>query len=344
MRNYLLILIFIAGTNCFAQIIPSLPAKPKEETSPVVKVKKEVITVYKEKESNKAIIKFLCDANAFLYIDGDKKGTLKKDIALRVAIAKGEYAVKVVSSENQNDYVKFNYVISEIGVEKLEEINLQNLINQRIKKESEEKERQRLATEAELKLKQQKENAIKISNSIEMINVGTFFIGKYEVTQEQWQAVMENNPSIHKDCSLCPVENVSWYDAQDFIKRLNILTGKSYRLPTEAEWEYAAKGGNLTHNYTFAGSDDINSVAWYPENSNKQTHAVGQKQPNELGIYDMSGNVWEWCSDWYDNRQKYRVRRGGSWFSGAIYGRVAFRDYFSPDYRNTDLGFRLVSP
>ena len=134
---------------------------------------------------------------------------------------------------------------------------------------------------------------------IHAVTVGDFYIGKYEVTQKEWEAVMGSNPSRFKGANR-PVELVSWNSIQEFLQKLNSKAGKHYRLPTEAEWEYAAKGGNQGQNYECSGSNSIDEVAWYNGNSSRQTHEVGQKQPNELGIYDMSGNVWEWCSDWYD--------------------------------------------
>lgn len=346
MKKNVLILLLLFCHITFAQIIPTLPTKPKETKPTPVKVEKELKTVYKEKETSKAVIKFLCDADAVLYIDGEKKGMLKKDIALRVGIAKGEYVVKVVSAENQNDFVKFNYEISEIGVEKLQRISLQDVINQRLANENAEKERQRIVAEAEVKAKLEKQREMVLNDiyNIEMINVGSFSIGKYEVTQGQWQIVMGNNPSEHKDCPTCPVENVSFNEVQEFIQKLNTLTRKSYRLPKEAEWEYAAKGGKLTHNYEYAGGNDINSVAWYFGNSNHQTQPVGQKQPNELGIFDMTGNVSEWCNDRHPNRHKYRVLRGGTWRYDAAFCRVAYRDGNTPASRSARVGFRLVSP
>ena len=187
--------------------------------------------------------------------------------------------------------------------------------------------------------------------------LNAFYIGKYEVTQAQWYEVMGNNPSYFSGCNNCPVENVSWNDVQDFIRKLNQKTGKNFRLPTEAEWEFTARGGNQSRGYKYAGSDRIDIVAWYDDNAGNKTHPVGQKGPNELGIYDMSGNVWEWCYDWFGgypstgennpsgpSRGSYRLLRGGSWNRNAIYCRSASRYYFSPDYRNINFGFRLVSP
>jgi formylglycine-generating enzyme required for sulfatase activity len=189
------------------------------------------------------------------------------------------------------------------------------------------------------------------------VTVSSFQMGKYEVTQAQWRAVMGSNPSHFSGCDNCPVEQVSWNDIQDFIGKLNAQTGKKYRLPTEAEWEYAARGGNKSKGYKYAGGNDIGSVAWYSSNSSSKTHAVGQKQANELGIYDMSGNVWEWCEDWYgdysSSRQTNpkgpqngsgRVLRGGSWPSGAKYCRVSGRNNPYPVSRGSNSGFRLVLP
>ena len=186
------------------------------------------------------------------------------------------------------------------------------------------------------------------------VTLSGYYIGKYEVTQAQWKAVMGNNPSSFKGDNL-PVENVSWNDVQEFIRKLNQLTGKSYRLPTEAEWEYAARGGNNSRGYKYSGSNNIGSVAWNYENCGSTTHPVGSKSPNELGIYDMSGNVWEWCQDWYGDYNSssqrnpkgpasgsYRVGRGGGWNSFARDCRVSFRDCDSPGYGANDLGFRLV--
>ena len=186
------------------------------------------------------------------------------------------------------------------------------------------------------------------------IELSDFNIGKYPVTQAQWREVMGSNPSWFKNCDDCPVEDVSWNDIQDFLKKLNGLTGKTYRLPTEAEWEYAAKGGKLSKGYKYAGSNDLNEVGWYWKNSDGKTHPVGSKAPNELGIYDMSGNVWEWCNDWYGDYPKeaednysgpqtgeYKVLRGGSWNNDDVSCRSAVRLRSYPDLWYDFGGFRV---
>ena len=180
-----------------------------------------------------------------------------------------------------------------------------------------------------------------------------YYIGKYEVTQALWKAVMGNNPSGFKGDDL-PVEQVSWDDCQEFISKLNSITGKTFRLPTEAEWEYAARGGKKSRGYQYSGSNNLSEVAWYTENSGSKTHAVGSKQANELGIYDMAGNVSEWCQDWWGyyssslqinptgaNSGSDRVRRGGYW---GDYDdcRSSCRFCIAPGSRFMNLGFRLI--
>jgi formylglycine-generating enzyme required for sulfatase activity len=201
---------------------------------------------------------------------------------------------------------------------------------------------------------EQKNEAAKNEKPAHKVTLSSFFIGRYEVTQEEWQAVMGSNPSYFKG-SKRPVEEVSWNDCQAFIRRLNAMTGKHFRLPTEAEWEYAARGGNRSQGYKYSGSNYLNSVAWYYDNSGKTTHDVGQKSPNELGIYDMSGNVWEWCSDRYGNYSSSsqtnptgpsygsdRVVHGGSWNSITRGCRVSARGPAAPGVTEEDTGFRLA--
>ena len=188
------------------------------------------------------------------------------------------------------------------------------------------------------------------------VTLSDYYIGKTEVTQALWRTVMGTYPSEFRGDNL-PVERVSWNDCQEFIRKLNAKTGKDFRLPTEAEWEYAARGGNRSRGYKYSGSDNIDAIAWYDGSSNSKTHPVATKQANELGIYDMSGNVWEWCSDWYgpygSNAQTNpkgaasgisRVNRGGSWDRNPRLCRPAIRNGYSPGYRFDDVGFRLALP
>ena len=254
--------------------------------------------------------------------------------------------------------------ITDEDVEDMVEVNLKEKV-ETIKREEEKKARSGFTVDGvEFKM-------IRVEGG----SMGTFYIGETQVTQALWQAVMGNNPSSFEGLDH-PVECVSWNDicGKDgkgtdpncFLYKLNLnqKMSKNFRLPTEAEWEYAAKGGNKSKNYTYAGSDDIDKVAWYWKNSgdnylkgsdddwdwrkieknNCKTHPVKQLSPNELGIYDMSGNVWEWCEDLYEPSGLYRVRRGGSWFDFARYCRVSNRFYSGPGGGNDGIGFRLVLP
>ncbi|MCY7347341.1 MAG: formylglycine-generating enzyme family protein, partial [Pyrinomonadaceae bacterium] len=192
---------------------------------------------------------------------------------------------------------------------------------------------------------------------VHRVNISkSFYMGKYEVKQAQWKAVMGNNPSRFSDCGGdCPVEQVSWEDVQDFLKLLNRKGEGTYRLPTEAEWEYAARAGSTTKYSYGNGESSLETYAWYGANSGNKTHPVGQKEANDFGLYDMSGNVWEWCQDWYGSYSGgtvtnptgatsgyLRVRRGGSWNLDAAVLRSADRDGYAPWYHSYDLGFRVV--
>ena len=190
---------------------------------------------------------------------------------------------------------------------------------------------------------------------VHSVTLSGYYIGKTEVTQALWKAVMGSNPSYFEGDNL-PVEQVSWYDCQEFIHKLNALTGQHFRLPTEAEWEFACRGGNNSRGYyKYSGSNYIDIVAWYDGNSGKKTHSVATKSPNELGIYDMSGNVWEWCSDWFGNYSSgaqtnpagplsgsFRVCRGGSWRYDVGRCRSSNRNGIGPADRIDYLGFRLA--
>jgi formylglycine-generating enzyme required for sulfatase activity len=185
--------------------------------------------------------------------------------------------------------------------------------------------------------------------------VSDFYIGATEVTYAQWRAVMGTYPvsGFHGDATL-PV-TVTWLATQDFIGKLNARTGAKYRLPTESEWEYAARGGNQSQDYKYSGSNDVDEVAWYADNSGRKAHIVGGKQVNELGLYDMSGNVWEWCRDRYDKYSapeqtdpvvtesgKNRIIRGGGWDAKKEEVRNTRRSSENPEARTKNIGFRLV--
>ena len=207
---------------------------------------------------------------------------------------------------------------------------------------------------------------------VHQVTVSSFYIGKHEVTQKEWRDVMGSNPSYFKGDYL-PVESITWYDAVEYCNKRSQQEGltpcysgsgdyincnwnaNGYRLPTEAEWEFAARGGTQSKGYTYSGSNGIGSVAWYNDNSGSTTHSVGTKSPNELGIYDMSGNVWEWCWDWYGNYAStsqnnptgatsgsYRVLRGGSWLNSDYRCRVAYRLDNAPDSWNISFGLRVL--
>jgi formylglycine-generating enzyme required for sulfatase activity len=193
---------------------------------------------------------------------------------------------------------------------------------------------------------------------VHQVCLDDFYMGKYVVTQEQWESVMGNNPSQFKKGGNYPVEGVSWDDAREFTRRLSRLTGLKWRLPTEAEWEYAARGGG--RKLKFAGTSDeqrLDDFAWHEGNSDDMTHPVGAKKPNGLGLYDMSGNVWEWVRDRYDRdyfRQSprknpkgdpfglNRILKGGSARTGIGFLRASYRDYVAPDTRGDCFGLRLA--
>ena len=198
---------------------------------------------------------------------------------------------------------------------------------------------------------------LELSRPVHRVSVPTFYIGKYEVTQEQWRAVMGSDPSSFAGDDN-PVEQVSWDDAKAFCAALADRTGYAIRLPSEAEWEYACRAGTTTEYYFGDDESQLDDYGWYSGNSGSETHPVGQKTPNALGLYDMYGNLWEWCEDWsHDNYEgapadgsawlspagSVRVLRGGSWYHYARHCRSAHRDRGGSDSRYDHVGFRVAA-
>ena len=200
-------------------------------------------------------------------------------------------------------------------------------------------------------------NGLNNEMPLHAVTLKSFYMGKYEVTQALGKQVMGDEPSGFKGCPNCPVEQVSPKRIALFISKLNALTGKKFRLPTEAEWEYAAMGGNKSKGFKYSGSDNLDEVGWVQTNANGRTHPVGEKKPNELGLYDMAGNVWELCSDWYrktfynkcrqadplnQHAALFHVVRGGSWRSPAERCYSKARNRNITDHHKKNGGFRVV--
>jgi formylglycine-generating enzyme required for sulfatase activity len=367
-------------------------------------------------------LKFTTTADCKLYIDGEYKTTLVTDGIYKIDFRAGDYQIKAVSTANTADVFKTFYTVNkeDLGMQKIYEIDLQNIIQNRLDNEKRIEEEQMAAekaarekAEAEVRLReaekamaekaeaerlkreQQKavqETAIEnktasfsdnLAGDFVFVKGGTFTMGctkeqgncaldekpvhdvtlndfylaKYEVTQALWTKVMGNNPSQFYTCAECPVEKIYWTDAQEFIQKLNQMTGQTYRLPTEAEWEYAGRGGMHQENFQYAGSTNIEEVAWTSTNSEGKTHPVGQKSANALGLYDMTGNVYEWCNDGYsilyyrnspsenppgDAKAEDKVLRGGSYRTGANDSHISSRHTVGENYRVGFIGFRLA--
>lgn len=363
-------------------------------------------------------LKFTTTADCKLYVDGEFKTTLVTDGIFKVDFRAGEYQFKAVSTANAIDAFKTFYTVNkeDLGTQKIYEIDLQNIIQNRIDNEKR-VEQEKIAAEQAAKEKEEAEVRLReaekamaekaeaqrlkqeqmpeekeiteptagnsIAGELIFVKGGTytmgctkdqgdcamdekpvhdvtlndFYLAKYEVTQALWTKVMGSNPSEFYTCSECPVEKVYWSDAQEFIAKLNEMTGKRFRLPTEADWEYAGRGGIHQENFKYSGSNSIEDVAWTSSNSENKTHSVGQKPANALGLYDMTGNVVEWCNDGYDDfyykkspaenppgdaRAVEKVLRGGSYRTGANDSHVSSRWTVRENYRVGFIGFRLA--
>ncbi len=324
-------------------------------------------------------IKFYSDAEADLYIDGEKKGRLQPEVIFKTDLRKGAYIFKMVNPKNTADAVMETYRVTQTGGEVLYEVKLKAVIDRRLTGEGEEQRRQQEKEETDRKKRNTVANipqgmvlvrggTFSMGNSdgyddekpVHSVTVNGFYMSKHEVTFAEYDAFCRDTGREKPgDAGFGrgnrPVINVSWHDAVAYCEWLSRKKGHTYRLPTEAEWEYAARGGSQSKGYKYSGSNDIGAVAWFDDNSNSRTQPVGGKQANELGLYDVNGNVWEWCSDWYRayssgsqtnprgaSSGTWRVYRGGSWLSDPQISRVAYRFHGSPEFRFNFLGFRVV--
>ena len=327
------------------------------------------------------------DCNLSIY--GEYNGSVSKTEHLRIQLLPGVYTFKAVSKTGPEELEK-SFTVKPAGANEVF-IDLLYIANQNLLQESEKKQVQRpvppnkrTVIEQEPNIKISNEPAAVLENMLENmvpINGGSFIMGNnkapsedeaehtvtvksvwfsmYEVTQGQWQTIMGNNPSINKGCNTCPVENVSWEEVMEFIKKINALSNKKFRLPSEAEWEYVARFGGKDEIEKFGGPEEfIKATAWYFANADKKTHPVGQLRANAAGIYDLFGNVSEWCADWYgvqyfkeENQKnpvgpsdgKEKVVRGGSYIEySADRFRPSLRNKLKPSAKEKSIGFRLV--
>ncbi|MBR5167061.1 MAG: SUMF1/EgtB/PvdO family nonheme iron enzyme [Salinivirgaceae bacterium] len=330
-------------------------------------------------------LKFSTDVDCQIYIDGTLRGEVVTEQIKMIPLRQGDYILKFVSLKNSADSYQTRFSMP--NAEKLFDIQLKPIEIDRETKEREIAEKKRQLEEFieslqmeevdggtfwmgahsnKIKtgfLKSEPDTSIPNYDSsaepdewpVHQVEVSSFFIGKFPVTIKIWQTVMGNNPSRYTTPDL-PIVSVSWNDCQEFIGKLNALTGKHFRLPTEAEWEYAARGGYRSKGYKYAGSDNADDVAWFEGNSSNERHIVGRKKPNELGLYDMSGNVLEWCQDWYGpytkedlqvnptgpEKGQYRVIRGGCWCYSRMASRVSSRKTMFPGNTSENCGLRLA--
>ncbi len=331
--------------------------------------------------SSCANLKVQTNLDCVMYIDGDRHCILTAGKLHKIPLSVGEYMLKFVGLDNEQDRITDDSFVMPNN-DKLYKVDLVSLKRDRIALEQEiEREEGR-----EKKKKKEKEedgvfyvngvsfkmvkviggtfmmgateeqgtDAVRDERPAHQVTLSDYYIGETAVTQRLWTAVMGGNPSQPKSEDL-PVNNVSWEDAQIFIRNLSIIIGRKFRLPTEAEWEYAARGGSKSKKYKYSGSNNLDEVAWYDKNCGSKLHPVKCKKANELGLFDMSGNVWEWCNDWYraysEEQQtdpkgpidgSNKVIRGGGWKYYARVFRVSNRGNYAPSYRNIFTSLRLV--
>jgi formylglycine-generating enzyme required for sulfatase activity len=346
--------------------ITSVSAQAKKQPA---KSKKVTTASKKATSKSDAYILVSSTAKGSLFLDGKASGSVTPKTPLKVNLpAMGSFKVKVVSAENSKDVLEQVVKVTAKG-QTLVDLDLASVIKTRKDKEAEAERKKPFISKLVGKLilveggefnmgctAEQTEFCEPAEKPSHRVKVSNFYMGESEITQGQWIAVMGDNPSKFPDCKECPVENVSMDDINAFIKELNRREGADkYRLPTEAEWEYAAKGGNKPHGFMYSGGKELNEVGWFKDNSGGKTHPVKTKTANNLGFYDMNGNVDEWCVDNYEaygtefeenpkvsNGDKYYVVRGGSWGDVPADCRVTVRDQEEGKARFDTFGFRLV--
>ena len=356
----LLLLLSLTAADVMAQGVVERK-KPKPTTTQQTKPKKQKPTPRSTPEEAGYDVTFSCNVpSATLYIDGNANGNASGSRFLKT----GSHTIKVTA----NGYEEYTKQITVNRQNRTCSISLvkKKGMNETIKVGDVEFVMVHVegGTFTMGATSEQGSDALSWEEPAHQVALSSYYIGQTEVTQALWTAVMgetvsqiatRNGWSTYGVGDNYPMYYVSWDDCQEFVRKLNQLTGKNFRLPTEAEWEYAARGGSKSRGYKYSGSNTLGSVAWYADNSGKAAHPVGTKSSNELGLYDMSGNVWEWCQDWYgdyssspqtnpkgSNSGLYRVIRGGSWGFNARYCRVSYRDINTPSFRGDSLGLRLV--
>lgn len=325
-------------------------------------MKSEMIGKNYDMVSSTALIKVKSDLNCVILHYGKEIGKAYSEQYTDIRLPKGEHELVFESIENKSD----KYVIEEYNITDTDTIHKISvyLIPEKEKREKKENESKGLFDVNGIIFKMIKieggifqmgsKNAYDDEEPVHNVILTDYYIGETVVTQDLWLAVMGNNPSCFIGDKK-PVDSVSWDDCQCFILKLNELTNKNFRLPTEAEWEYAARGGNKSMYNKYSGSDNCEEVAWYKLNSNEHTHDVKAKLPNELGIYDMCGNVWEWCHDWYGDYSdieqtnpqgpssgSFKVLRGGCWNRDENLCRLSNRGSRRASTRDDDRGLRLA--
>jgi formylglycine-generating enzyme required for sulfatase activity len=366
----LAILLLIFTQNAYSQVLPTIQPTNSTDSGAQKKAKPKAAKSVQAEYSTQTI-KFTTDEDCDILIDGDNKGHLKLNSMLKIKLNKGQYLLRVKGA-NAADQINETLTVDETGSERLYPISLKAVTDARVAGEETIKQTELLKrTVLEKRANLPKMDMVLVEGGsfdmgnnngdnnerpVHHVTVSSFYISKYLVTQAQWQAVMGDNPSSNK-CDNCPVDNITWDEAQAYCQKKSELIGLTCRLPTEAEWEYAARGGNKSNAFIYSGSNNIADVAWYDGNAGGSTHPVGQKQPNELGLYDMTGEAWEWCRDWYDesyyryspsqnpqgaSEGSLRIIRGGSWRSSPQGCRAVGRNYDLPDYRSSGISLRIV--